>query len=503
MQKKIAIGIASVAAFLFFTILVLFVVDLGFLKGKVEQVASESLGREVQIAGEFHVNLSRYSVVSAENVRIGNADWAVAENFLTADSMSLEFDLWSAFGPPFEIQRLYIKGLSLDIESQEDGSGNWPAGSEATRESESGTPVPSDSLLFEQIIVKDSTLTINGSAVLAQPIDLSGIIAVTLGDEIAVTAELESQLLVLAADAGEEEPGATSEDQGLLFSASTESLDAIRDFRGDISLSLKIDELRDAKKTAARDISLSAAIRPGELRIDPFQASVHGGSISAALAITSTTEAAGVSLRLDGEDVRMADSADTDGEKEPPVDFSIEVEGTGRSPRALATSARGEINVDIDSGRSRQGDVGFLANDILAEMFSALAPDEEEVAFTDVECGVVRATIEDGEVDVGTILIKTSDLVIEGSGKVSLEKETIDIGFNTKAREGLGIAAAGLVTPFIKLGGSLGDPAVTIDAPSALLAGGLAVVTGGVSLLGKEVLDRVVAEAADCSGTDR
>jgi hypothetical protein len=51
----------------------------------------------------------------------------------------------------------------------------------------------------------------------------------------------------------------------------------------------------------------------------------------------------------------------------------------------------------------------------------------------------------------------------------------------------------------VKLGGSLREPAVTVDAPSALLAGGLAVTTGGVSLLGKELLDRVVSEAADCS----
>ena len=51
----------------------------------------------------------------------------------------------------------------------------------------------------------------------------------------------------------------------------------------------------------------------------------------------------------------------------------------------------------------------------------------------------------------------------------------------------------------MKLGGSLREPAVTVDASSALLAGGLAVTTGGVSLLGKELLDRVVSEAADCS----
>jgi hypothetical protein len=31
-----------------------------------------------------------------------------------------------------------------------------------------------------------------------------------------------------------------------------------------------------------------------------------------------------------------------------------------------------------------------------------------------VECGIVRTTIEDGRADVGTILIKTSDLVITG-----------------------------------------------------------------------------------------
>ena len=499
---------------------------------------------------------------------MSNPDWAAADDFMRADKLYLEFDFWSVVRPPFQIVKLNIDGLSLDIQTQEDGSGNWPTGSESITEDETSSGELSDSLLLGNITVsgfavnyRDSVLieetvevtgdinleqvsvdsikgdfavAIDGPTLAGQlaalgggPIsaqsnfvlqlgkealelefdamvllvgesDLSGRVELSLAENTVIAAELSSETIALV-ESDEEEGAAPA--AGLVFRDNADLFDAVRDFPAEISVDLHVGEVREAGVTSASDINVSVHLRPGEFEIEPLRANINGGSVTGSYAMGSTSDAGTLVLNLNAQGVKLAASPDAagDGSGEPPVDLSVAISGTGRTPHAIATSANGSISVDIGSGRSTQGDVGFLANDVLAEMFSAVGPDEEEIPFTDVECGIIRATIEDGKVDVDTILIKTSDLVITGSGKIKLETESIDIGFNTKAREGLGIAAAGLVTPFIKLGGSLRSPAVAVDAPSALLAGGLALATGGASLLGKEVLDRVVSVAADCS----
>ena len=49
------------------------------------------------------------------------------------------------------------------------------------------------------------------------------------------------------------------------------------------------------------------------------------------------------------------------------------------------------------------------------------------------------------------LLVMTDKIVILGDGEIELASQEIDISFNTRAREGLGLAAAALVTPFVKV----------------------------------------------------
>ena len=568
-MRKIAIRtLASVAGLLLLGLVLILVIDFGIFQTRIEKIASESLGREISFDDGLHIHLFPKPKVRAAGVRVSNPDWAAADDFIHADKLYLEFDFWSAVSPPFQIVNLNIEGLSLDIQTQEDGSGNWPTGSASSPEDETGSGELRDSLLLGNVAISDLRMTYRDSALPEETMDvvgdlnvqqvtagkikgdfaaavdgpalagqlavlgggslkvqsnftlhlqkdeldleldalelvvgasdLSGKMAFSVAGNIVVAAELSSETIALV-ESNSEEDAAPAE--GLVFSENADLFDAVRDFPAEISLDLHVGEVRKAGVTNASDINVLVHLRPGELTIEPLLANINGGSVTGSYAMASTSDAGSMALELNARGVKTAASPDAagDGSGEPPVDLSIAITGSGRTPHAVAASANGSISIDIGSGRSTQGDVGFLANDVLAEMFSAAGPDEEEIPFTDVECGIVRATIEDGKADVDTILIKTSNLVITGSGKIELETESIDIGFNTKAREGLGIAAAGLVTPFVKLGGSLRSPAVAVDAPSALLAGGLAVATGGVSLLGKEVLDRVVSEAADCS----
>ena len=63
--------------------------------------------------------------------------------------------------------------------------------------------------------------------------------------------------------------------------------------------------------------------------------------------------------------------------------------------------------------------------------------------------------------------------------------------FNATPNNALQISAGELFNPYILIGGTLSKPSVGVDPTKALLHGGAAVGTAGISVLAKGVLDRV------------
>ena len=56
-------------------------------------------------------------------------------------------------------------------------------------------------------------------------------------------------------------------------------------------------------------------------------------------------------------------------------------------------------------------------------------------------------------------------------------------------RGGLGISAGSVVNPFIRIGGTLAEPTVALDKTGALITGGAAFFTAGLSLIAKAAFD--------------
>jgi hypothetical protein len=72
------------------------------------------------------------------------------------------------------------------------------------------------------------------------------------------------------------------------------------------------------------------------------------------------------------------------------------------------------------------------------------------------------------------------------------------VEFNTGPRQGVGVSADMFVTPFVKLSGTLSSPSVGLNEKRLLLTGGAAVLTGGMSLLYRGLVDRATAESGQC-----
>ena len=69
----------------------------------------------------------------------------------------------------------------------------------------------------------------------------------------------------------------------------------------------------------------------------------------------------------------------------------------------------------------------------------------------------------------------------------------------TKTREGLGLSVGDVANSFVKIGGTLKNPALGVDATGSVTTTGAAIATGGLSLLAKGLWDRVTAELDICS----
>ncbi len=179
----------------------------------------------------------------------------------------------------------------------------------------------------------------------------------------------------------------------------------------------------------------------------------------------------------------------------PPIGITLDVKSSGGSPRALASTANGRILVTQGAGRVENNLLGTVAGDVFAKLFSALNPYSKEDAYTTTHCAILGLDITKGRADITSMYVQGVKVKVVGKGKIDLKTEALNIEFNTKPGQGVGVTADMFATPFVKLKGTLASPTVGLDKSGALLAVG----TGGLSVLAQAAADRVTAEQDNCA----
>ena len=103
----------------------LFVADLGSFKPQIERWASEATGREISIDGELQINLAAQSSLVAEQIHIGNADWADEPDMIYIGRLELRFDLGSLLSGPILVDLIDLDDASIYLAEPEEGNPNW------------------------------------------------------------------------------------------------------------------------------------------------------------------------------------------------------------------------------------------------------------------------------------------------------------------------------------------------------------------------------------------
>jgi uncharacterized protein involved in outer membrane biogenesis len=295
---------------------------------------------------------------------------------------------------------------------------------------------------------------------------------------------------------GADRSPAPSED-ALVFADEPLPFDLLRDLGLRMSLQAADLVVRD---TQVRDLQLAIENSGGRATLKTSFNGTQDGSAEGEVVLDATTDVAAVDANVGVADMRLnlLSSGIDDPLEIPPIGVNAQLKANGGTARALASSANGRIVVQQGAGLIDNSAVGIVSNDIIAQLFAALNPFSKEEEHTKLDCTVLALNVTDGAGKLEPVLLQTEKLQVVGKGDIDLRSEALDIEFNTKPRSGVGITADMLVTPFVKLTGTLAKPSVGLNTKGALLQGGAAVLTGGASLLVGGLADRATAEAGQC-----
>jgi uncharacterized protein involved in outer membrane biogenesis len=191
-------------------------------------------------------------------------------------------------------------------------------------------------------------------------------------------------------------------------------------------------------------------------------------------------------------------TAEDDSSEWPSIDVALALEATGDSPHALASSANGQISVVVGEGAIDSSALDLIAADFMKIALKAITPFRKENPSSRLECAVFLNRIDDGVARLDPIAVQTDKLTVVGGGRIRFEPETIDLQGQIKPRKGIGVSASTLTNRYIKIGGTLARPRLEMKPMEAMASTGVAVATGGISILGRGLWDRITADRKVC-----
>ncbi len=267
-------------------------------------------------------------------------------------------------------------------------------------------------------------------------------------------------------------------------------------------LSVTLDKF-NFNQASMRNVRTEVKLQDGELTVDPLEANLKKGGILGDLRIKYQGKGAALDARLIATGLSPADlgrknAGLIDGGE---TDVLINLKTSGASPQQLAAKLDGEIALEVQRANIRNGLFEVIGSDILTETFDLINPFAKRDDRTELECAAVYFKAQQGVLtSPDQLVIETNKMKIRGGGEVDLGDETLLIDFVPTPRQGLGISLSNL-SSVVRLGGTLGKPQPVADPSGILKAGatiGAAVATGGLSLLGQGLFDRIRSAGTAC-----
>ena len=160
-MRRIVIGILILLGILVAVPLVaFFTVDPNWLKPRIEAMASEALGRKVEIRGPLELDRGWTLRLAANDVHIDNLAWGEADELLAAERIEASIDLWQLVTHRrIAVPQVALSGADLNLERNDKGEGNWQTGVAREAAERIDPQARADIPLIGEAVIRDAALS--------------------------------------------------------------------------------------------------------------------------------------------------------------------------------------------------------------------------------------------------------------------------------------------------------------------------------------------------------
>lgn len=269
----------------------------------------------------------------------------------------------------------------------------------------------------------------------------------------------------------------------------------------DATIDLEVAELRH-RTDSVKNLKLEAALQAGALDVPRLSLEDRRGQLEARFSVTPTdTHNADVQVDLSAEEVifNLSKQQPDRLSHAPAADIEFHASGNGSNLQELAGSMSGSLYIGSDGGVLENLNLNILDKFIFEEVLKLIMPESDPQADMVLKCAAAMLEIEDGRVKTNPAVTFTTDrITVVSKGTLNLKNERMKLNFNSTPNKALNISAGELFNPYIQVGGTLSEPDIGIDTSNALLHGGAAIGSAGLSILAKGVIDRVGSTFSLC-----
>ncbi|CAB1062081.1 hypothetical protein D1BOALGB6SA_6857 [Olavius sp. associated proteobacterium Delta 1] len=167
--KRTALIIGSLVVLVVMVLAIILTVGISInvdgIRARVEDAATEALGRKVSIDGHLAVDLSFRTALEVDGLKIANPSPWDSENFIKVNLFRAQIRILPLLRSRIHIQEITANGIDVDLELKSDGQKNWlfdvsrENNSSPTASTDSGQSISIDLVEVEEFSLEQLTIS--------------------------------------------------------------------------------------------------------------------------------------------------------------------------------------------------------------------------------------------------------------------------------------------------------------------------------------------------------
>ena len=231
-----------------------------------------------------------------------------------------------------------------------------------------------------------------------------------------------------------------------------------------------------ANKLPLRQVSLHLKLDHGLLKLDPVALTFPRGQVRGHASIDARAAIPVSRVDFGVTDLHLEDLLPKPQGVVPiesVMEARAQLTGAGNTVHRAASASNGRITIALPAGQMRKAFAELMGVNVVPGLFELLSKDPKQ---TDLRCAVADFDVRGGVMTARQLVLDTGVVVANGSGKVDLKTEKIDMTLQGHSKK---FRIMRVIAP-VKVQGDLAQPAFKVDPSKAVAQAGLAAGLGAV-----------------------